>query len=593
MINLFLILFLNGCSADLSREEGIRFVPYNIQIENGPVIRADLGKLEVPENRSKPNGSKVTLHFVRLKSTSDHPGSPIFYLAGGPGVSGISMLKTERLIIFEALRSLGDVIIPDQRGTGMTQPLMTSSAPLGLPLDKTIDAKESLDAFVARMRKVSDGLKKQHIDIAAYNTRENTADMNAIREALGSEKMTLWGHSYGSHLGSAIIKYYGGFVDKAILSGVNGLDQRFRMPDDVNTVFEEMDRIIDASPKLRKEIPSLTALIKQELEKLEHKPVTKEIYIDQKKIAVTIGRSDVEVFTAINMGSIGFIRELPQMFYNMSQGDYYTAAEYAYKTLKMRAEGTPMSFSMHYASGCSAERKAAIAESANHGMLRNAINYPFMTDELQAIWSVPDLGEEFRGPFKSDVPVLLISGNLDGRTSVGNAMEVKKNFSKAIHVIFRNASHDVLAPQSVSLMLDFLKGRPLKDTIMDIPDFDFYSLKSRALTVKLSTMLMLDGVDKFRSFFLKLNAPESEEYINSTLILPVAYQLIKQEKPELAVEALKINQLVFPKEHWQICAALGDAYRETGDQEQAKHFYKRSLELNPLSFSAYKYYHKN
>lgn len=313
------------------------------------------------------------------------------------------MLKTERLIIFEALRAFGDVIIPDQRGTGMTKPVMTSKTPLDLPLDKPIDAKESLAAFCARMEKMKAELKKQNIDMGSYNTKENAADINDIRKALGAEKMILWGHSYGSHLGLAVIKDYGVFVDKAILSGVNGLDQRFRMPNDVNEVFTEIDRLIEASPKLRKLIPSFPELVKQELEKLEMKPITKEIYVESKKITVTIGRADVEVFTAINLASVSFVRELPQMFYNMSQGDYYTAAEYAYKTLKARSEGTPMSYSMHYASGCSLEREKAILAAADQGILRNAINYPFMAEEVKGIWVVPDLGEEFRQPFQSTV----------------------------------------------------------------------------------------------------------------------------------------------------------------------------------------------
>lgn len=592
MIGLCLMCLFTGCSWDLPKE-ALQIKPYEIKVDENFSIKAELGELEVPENRSKPSGNKITIHFVRLKSTSANPGPPIIYLAGGPGVSGISMLKTERLIIFEALRAFGDVIIPDQRGTGMTKPVMTSKTPLDLPLDKPIDAKESLDSFCARMEKMKAELKKQNIDIGSYNTKENAADIDAIRQALGAEKMILWGHSYGSHLGLAVIKDFGPFVDKAILSGVNGLDQRFRMPTDVNEVFIEMDRLIDASPKLRKRIPSFPALVRQELEKLDLRPVIKEIYVDNKKITVTIGRTDVEVFTAINLASTSFIRELPQMFYNMSQGDYYTAAEYAYKTLKARAEGTPMSYSMHYASGCSPEREKEILAASDQGMLRNAINYPFMTEKVKAAWPVPDLGEEFRRPFQSSVPVLLISGNLDGRTSISNAREVKKNFSNSVHVVFKNVSHDLLAPQLPNLMENFMKGNSMRDTVMEVPDFDFYSLNSHALTVKFTTMLMLDGAEKFKSFFTKLNAPESDTYVNSTLILPAAYQLIKQERPELAIEALKINQSVFPKDHWQIFAALGDAYREAGDKKQAEYFYKKSLELNPMSFAAYKYMHRD
>lgn len=592
IISAFLVLICSSfaCKATTTQSGGLLFKPATIHIDKNYSIQAESGTLDVPENRKVSNGQVITLQVIRLKSSSPNPGSPIIYLAGGPGVSGINMLKTERLIIFEALRAYGDVIIFDQRGTGTTRPVLTSSKPLDLPLDKTVDDPESLAVYYEKMKQSAERMKKNNLDIDSYNTLENAADVNEIRVAVGAKKMILWGYSYGSHLGLAVIKEYGNFVEKAILSGVNGLKQRFRLPTDINTVFSEMDRLIALEPNLRKEIPSFPLFVKQELEKLEKNPVTTTMEINNKQIQLVIGRADVEQLLALNTASISFISELPQLFYNMSLNNYSGIGNYIYRDIKKRPEGTPMSYSMHYASGVSPERMATISKTQHDGLLRNAINFPFISQELKDIWPMTDLGEGFRQPFISDVPVLLLSGNLDGRTSIADAQEVGKQFTHKTHIVFNNASHDMLTPLVMNVMQDFISGQKQKDTTYTVPGFSFYALNSVQTIQKSTAMLFAEGmggIEKFREYYSKLvNTPGN--YVLPTQVLPTVYQLFGLKKPEIAIEVLKINQQLFKKENWQIISAFGDAYLELGNKEEALKYFIRSLELNPLNFRAYK-----
>jgi pimeloyl-ACP methyl ester carboxylesterase len=571
----------------------ISFKPEAIRIDKNYSIQAESGTLMVPESRKKNNDKVIALQVIRLKSTNPKPGPPIIYLAGGPGTSGIQMLQTERLIIFDALRAFGDVIIFDQRGTGVSKPVLTSSKRLDLPLDKTLDSPESIAFYISTMKQRAEQLKDNNIDINSYNTIENAADVNDIRKALNSEKMILWGYSYGSHLALAVIKQYGEFVEKAILSGVNGLNQRYRLPTDINEVFNEIDRLIGQESTLRKDIPTFQNLVKQELNKLDNKPVTAKIEVNNKPIEVTFGRSDVEVLIALNTASISFIAELPQLFYNMSQNNYTGIAIYIYKDLKTRPEGTPMSYSMHYASGVSEERLSLISNTQSQGLLRNAINYPFTSNELRTIWKVDDLGENFRKPFNSDVPILMLSGNLDGRTSISDAREVGKQFTRKTHMIFNNASHDMLTPQVITVMQNFMAGKIQRDTTYTVPNFHFYALNSSKLIQKATAMLFAEGiagVNKFKEYYRNL-VTSPDTYVVSNQILPTVYQLFSMKKAEVAIEALKINQDLFPEENWQILNAFGDAYIELGNKAEAIKYYKRSLELNALNIKAYKIVH--
>ena len=64
-------------------EESITF-----EAGNGETVEAFRGSFEVPENRTDPDSRMITIGYVRFPSTSDNPGDPIVYLAGGPGGTG-------------------------------------------------------------------------------------------------------------------------------------------------------------------------------------------------------------------------------------------------------------------------------------------------------------------------------------------------------------------------------------------------------------------------------------------------------------------------------------------------------------------------
>jgi hypothetical protein len=86
----FLFLF-PGTSASQQRKAGdLQLKPYVFETTRGEKITAEFGVLTVPERRNNPQSNLIELAFVRFKSTARRPRSPIVYLAGGPGGSGIA-----------------------------------------------------------------------------------------------------------------------------------------------------------------------------------------------------------------------------------------------------------------------------------------------------------------------------------------------------------------------------------------------------------------------------------------------------------------------------------------------------------------------
>ncbi|GAA0465401.1 hypothetical protein GCM10009096_02470 [Parasphingorhabdus litoris] len=92
-------------------------------------VDAFSGTLQVKENHDDHSSRFMTLRYVRFPATGDAPGSPIVYLAGGPGSSGIATAKWRCFRVFMAMREFGDVIAFYQRGTGMSNDVPLCKSP--------------------------------------------------------------------------------------------------------------------------------------------------------------------------------------------------------------------------------------------------------------------------------------------------------------------------------------------------------------------------------------------------------------------------------------------------------------------------------
>lgn len=111
---------------------------YNI-IPGPKKIDAEEGRLRVPIRHGGPSADSIEIHFVRFASTSDSPGPPIVYLAGGPGGSGTWSASGDRFGLFQELRAAGDVIALDQRGVYYSDPYLLCPGSWDYPLDQPSD----------------------------------------------------------------------------------------------------------------------------------------------------------------------------------------------------------------------------------------------------------------------------------------------------------------------------------------------------------------------------------------------------------------------------------------------------------------------
>lgn len=473
-----LVIELGACSRVKTGD--LTFEPYSFVTVGEQKIEAQLGRLTVPENRNNPQSQLVELAFVVLKSTAKNPGAPIIFLAGGPGVAGIEHAKGERAPVLLALREIGDVVLLDQRGTGLSRPGLFCDRRLDYPLNQPATRDGLIEAF-KRQARVCVDQQRAKIDLSAYNTEESANDVNALRQALGVDKISLVGTSYGTTLALTIIKRYGEHIHRAIMLGVEAPDQTIKLPSNGQKQLLKVSELCKNSSQIGASVPDLNEMLILVCERLRKQPATIEVDDPDSEynIAVTVGEFDLKLMAAMSIGYDDGIRELPAALYLMSQGDYSSLGKWALRFRRQYANVTQAA--MDCASGVSVERWSQVQAEEKTAFLGREFDFPF-PDVCEA-WGVRQLEPAFRYEVRSDVPALFVSGTLDGRTPVSNAEHVKTGFPNSKMVIVEGAAHGdrlfVGSPQITAVILNFMKGNPDLVTQINLPPVDFEPPKVR------------------------------------------------------------------------------------------------------------------
>ncbi|NNF00658.1 MAG: alpha/beta fold hydrolase, partial [Pyrinomonadaceae bacterium] len=497
----FLATNSNALSAQASKGN-LTIEPYVFENAKKEKVPAEFGRLKVPENRNKRNSKMIEVAFVLFKSTSKSPGNPIVYLAGGPGGSGIGTAKFNRFKLFMAMREFGDVIALDQRGTQGSKPYLKCDGNVELPLDAPLTRESVANEAIRKAKVCAEKWKATGVDISAFNTVESADDIEDLRKALGAKKITLWGISYGTHLALATIRRHGKYIDRAILAGVEGVDDTLKLPSYTQNLIVALDKRLKADTELSKKVPDLTELIRSVHEKLDEKPVNVEL-IDpntKKKTEVVLGKFDLQYLFAAFSGSNEAQAIMPKIYHDMSKGDFSFLGQQMQR-FRTRRVPSMMSIAMDCASGISGPRAARIEAEKRTTLFSDAVNMPF--PEICKAVNVPDLGKSFREPVKSTVPVLFISGTLDGRTPVSNAEFAQNGFKNSTHLIIDGAGHSdplfLSTPKIKETMLGFMRGNRLPSKIeveMEKP-FRFAPIRAESSPANSAAKKIDDFIEPF------------------------------------------------------------------------------------------------
>ena len=167
------------------------------------------GKVNVPEDHAKPDGRRIDLTFMILKSRSLAPApDAVVYLHGGPGAGIVgNPLLISRFL--NELRARRDIVAFDQRGVSTSAgPDSRCYATVAADPETALKAAQGVGDLAAigrrAIRACLDEIKANGADISTINTLQNAYDVRALMPAIGYPIYNIFGTSYGTRVsGSA------------------------------------------------------------------------------------------------------------------------------------------------------------------------------------------------------------------------------------------------------------------------------------------------------------------------------------------------------------------------------------------------------
>lgn len=475
IIALFTTVGLSLLLAFDSSKPRHEFEDVSYKSKSGIIVNAEKGSFRVSENRNNPEADSIEIHYVKLKSKTTNPLSPIFYLEGGPGSSCTWQAENEYYLEgWLPYLEQRDVVLIDQRGTGKGQKRGLYIWNSGVP-DDVFTSKENIQSHLNKVNKKA--LKTYHsrgIDLNGYTTVENAKDIDELRELLGYESIIPFGFSYGTHLGLSYIRQFDKNVQAAILVGVEGPDHTYKLPSDMNRQLEKIAQLSDADTLVNSQVPSFLKLYERVIGKLDKSPVTVTVKSPLLKLSkeMQVGSVGLNMLLRFDIGDASDIPVFTRFLYSIDQGDYSMLTWFLQKRINMLYGQSAMSITMDKASGCTQKRKNRILKEEKEGYFDSFItNFGMMKTK----WAGVDLGDEYRSDVKSDKKVLFLSGSLDFNTPAYQAEEVKNGFPNGSHIVVENAGHEQILrhKKATSTIIRFLNGEKVDSVTMTYPNLKF------------------------------------------------------------------------------------------------------------------------
>lgn len=193
--------------------------------------RQECATLRVPVDYRRPRGEHISLAVSRIATAKAGLRRGVLLLIpGGPGNAGLARPSTYGPRLPPEVRDRYDLVGFDPRGVGLSTPVSCGFE--ARDLDPVVflpwpDAGGGIAASTRRARRMADACVRNGGPLVRQITTRNEArDIDRLRAALGEERLSYWGTSYGTYVGAVYATMFPARTDRVVLDSNDDPDPR-------------------------------------------------------------------------------------------------------------------------------------------------------------------------------------------------------------------------------------------------------------------------------------------------------------------------------------------------------------------------------
>ena len=408
------------------------------------------GTFDVWEDRDAKAGRKIALKIIvfpalKRKAAKD----PLFFLAGGPGQGAAAISEMGR----EMMRRIGadrDLVFVDQRGTGKSNPLECKNE----KDDEDEDATE--EAYLKRMRACMEKLQPK-ADLTKYTTTIAMDDLDDVRQYLGYGKINLYGGSYGTRAALVYARRHAANTRAVILDGVAPTDMQIPlyMARDSQRALDLLFRDCAANKACNERFPRL----RERLEALLAAPAKKITYTHPRTGAsksVDVRRLTLSGVLFATLYSPKIASLVPLLIDQAEKGNY--TGFFALGTA-FDPSATTIAQGMHLSVVCAEDAPRVAPGAVAKETANTFLGYEMAQWRLDAcaFWPKGKVEPDYFNNAPSDLPALILSGELDPVTPPSWGQQIAGQWKNAKHITVPATGHGTAVSGCVpKLMAQFL-----------------------------------------------------------------------------------------------------------------------------------------
>lgn len=344
----------------------------------------------------------------------------------------------------------------DQRGTGRSSPLACLE---NIELDPYILIPENLTT--TEIQQCLDALPS---DLSHYTSENAIRDFDAVRAALGHEKVHIYGGSYGTRAALVYMRLFPESLQTVTLDSVGPVEvpiglfgqSASRSFDLLLKHCKEDAACNNAFPNLRGDFDAVVAALKES-------PI--EVTIPHPTLGTptrfVISKSRLISTVRLQLYSTRGRYMVPLIISQAAQGNYLPLAGLVAQSV----EGLGMYVGLTFNIVCS-EDLPRVTEQ----MKTTDADNTFGQDDSHSafnvacsVWPKYQVDEAFYEPVTANIPTLILSGNLDPVTPPSNGDFPAKTLPNNKHIVLEHASHTVAMSTCASdLVAQFVKEQDPK-----------------------------------------------------------------------------------------------------------------------------------